>query len=264
MSHPTATKVTDPADLVRPGYIGQINADWVRRCDTPLPDRWSTTHPVLSGHQTMGELLGAIRSTSGAHADAFLRALLELHDGGRGDALAGRVLLQTMLGSAQCLTRTAKGRGLDDPDADAVAAIWAAIRSYPLRRQHSVAANLRLDALNRLPAAPEWLLPAGELLEAQIHEAQSSGRWEAVEVIPVDAEAAATLRWARDTAILDEDEARLLALIYLSPTRVPSADLADQFGIEPAALRKRQSRAVAKLARGVAERLSEPKVDAAA
>lgn len=255
MSPVNAAVYTDPAQLVRPGYIGQINADWVGLADTPLPHRWAQAHAALDGPATTGDLLRTIRTASSGRADGLLHALLQLHDAGAGDELAGRILLQTMLGSAHRLTRTAKGRGLDDPEADAIAAMWAAIRTYPMHRTRSVAANLSLEALRRLPAAPERPLPAGELLEAQIHHAQAAGRLEAPGRIPVDAEAAATLRWAREVGILDDEEARLLALVYLSPTRPTSAALAAHLSIEPAAVRKRQSRAVAKLARGVADRL---------
>jgi len=116
-----------------------------------------------------------------ADPDAALLALLVLHR--QGDAAAGRVVLQAMLGK---LVRMAA----PDPHAtfgDFLGALWERIATYPIeRRPRRVAANLALDTLKALrsgtwrptcrlaDAAPDAAAPgdaAGESrLEARARE----------------------------------------------------------------------------------------------
>lgn len=245
-----------PGDYVRSGYLGHLNADWVGIAGTFTPPAWASSCALLAETVDIGEVLTAISLAGPTGQDEILHALLTLHHDG--DQLAGRVVLQTMLGSVQRLILTARYRQLEDIAACAVEAMWSAIAAYPLRRRVSVAANLSLEALSALQKATEAPLPAGDLLEHQIHQEQLSGRLEGGSAADPAEEAARALAWAYDQGVLDQEEVRLLALTYLSESRPSSAELAAEYGVSDVALRKRQSRAVAKLAAAVSNRLSHP------
>lgn len=245
-----------PADYVRSGYLGHLNADWVGLADTFAPPSWAAACPLLLDAIDLGEVLVVLGTSPAAGQDAILHTLLTLHH--QGDELAGRVVLQTMLGSVQRLILTARYRRLDDVAACAVEAMWSAIAAYPLRRRASVAANLSLEALSALQKATQAPLPAGELLEHQIHREQLCGRLEAGSGPDPSEEAARALAWAYDQGVLDRDEVALLARTYLGETRPSSAELAVEYGVSDVTLRKRQSRAVSKLATAVSDRLAHP------
>lgn len=255
MSQPLTANAR-PGDYVRSGYLGHLNADWVGIADTFTPPTWGRSCAQLEEAVDLGEVLTAINRAAAAGQDTILHALLTLHHDG--DEVAGRVVLQTMLGSVQRLILTARFRQLEDIAACAVEAMWSAIANYPLRRRVSVAANLSLEALSALQKATQAPLPAGELLEHQIHREQLCGRLEPDSAADPAEEAARALAWAYDQGVLDQEEVRLLALTYLSENRPSSAELAAEYGVSDVALRKRQSRAVAKLAAAVSDRLSHP------
>lgn len=261
MSTSTATTSTlrRPAQLVRAGYLGQLNREWVTRHSHQLAagagDRsWADVQPALAGLPTLDDVLDAIRSYPAARVDAILHALLTLS--AQGDALAGRTLLQTMLGNVQRLIGTAHYRDIDDSASAAIEAMWTAITTYPLQRTTSVAANLALEALRALQKAPSSPLPAGELLEDHLHAQQLSGRLEPAGTVSGRGEGLDALRWAHHTGALNAEDTRLLTLLHLSDTPPTLTQLASELGLPAATLRKRHSRAVRRLAAAVAERCS--------
>ncbi len=131
---------------------------------------WSASQPPLAGFTGLAQIVAGI-STDEAGRDAILLALLELAQDG--DRLAGRVVLQAMLGRAvrvasSIVRRPDVAGDRDEAQAVAVAALWQAISTYRLAaRPRRVAANLALDTLAlvqrghlgssyRLRAFPEW------------------------------------------------------------------------------------------------------------
>ena len=102
---------------------------------------WACLHPALASCADLDEVLAAIRM----EPDALLAGLLAR--GATGDALAHRVVLQTMLGSVVRLAAADPRHGVDDY----LAELWLGIVTYPLvRRPRSIAANLALDARKRV------------------------------------------------------------------------------------------------------------------
>lgn len=217
--------------------IAALRHEWLTLADTPLP--WSLTG---TASVTAGDLVDAI--TSSPHHDALLHQLLTLHRDG--EQLAGRIVLQAMLGRANRLTRTAAGRGQDADDA--VAGLWTAIATYPLHRTAHVAANLAMDALKAMSPAEGETPLSPEVLEGQIHDDQGAGR-----LTPrspsASEEAVTVLLWALDHQVLTQDEVQLLAHTYLGEGYRDTTAHAELSG---AAARQRRSRAVRKLAAAVA------------
>lgn len=126
----------------RTGVLGRLNAEWSWLAQDPAAEAacvaWSREAPVLSSATTPEEVLRRITSAP----DVVLGALLAATAGG--DTLAGRVVLQAMLGKTVRMA-VCDRRGTID---DYVAALWCVIAAYPLAaRPGRVAANLALETL---------------------------------------------------------------------------------------------------------------------
>lgn len=121
--------------------------------------RWGEAHPALAGAATVGDVLARRRDAK--EARGVLRALAELAGD---DWLAARVLLQALLPGLICLARRAAS---DDPAAieEVVALAWERIRTYPLTRAGSVAANVLWDVRKRYRRHREVDVPSGAHLE---------------------------------------------------------------------------------------------------
>lgn len=244
-----------PAKFIRPGYLGQLNAEWVEQYSThSLPVAWFESHDHLLEVLDLGHLLTWIAAAAPNDRDVVMHSLLRSTRDG--DALAGRVLLQTMLGRVQRLTHTARGRQLEDPVAAAVEAMWRAIACYPLHRRTAVAQNLAMESLRALPRAEKAPVAAGEALEGLIHHEQVNGRLNASYESDPSLQAQAALLWALDTGTLAGDEVTLLTRSYLEPT-TPTDELATELGVSTAALKMRRSRAVRRLSVAVRAHLGE-------
>ncbi len=110
--------------------VRSLNEEWDRLAARPVPTGWG------GAARTVGEVLAGV----GADPDARLGELLRHHAGG--DQLAGRVVLQAMLGKLVRLAAEDRRHGVSDY----VAECWLRLAGYPLaRRPHRVAANLALD-----------------------------------------------------------------------------------------------------------------------
>ncbi|WP_347350364.1 hypothetical protein [Intrasporangium sp.] len=245
------------------GTIGLLNTEWATLGATVIPAPWRAA-PTLAGFATAEDVLAGVRAApQAARRDALLHALLALH--AAGDQLAGRTVLQAMLGKATRMAYTAKKRGTIDPFETVIAAMWETIRTYPLHRASSVAGNLALDTLRRLgPAATAREIPAGLQAETHpdpggaSHPRRAADSPETNEVF--DAVLPRTLGWALEHDVLTPAEVRLLARLHLDdnePT-LTMRELAGRMGITHAALRQRHSRAIRALAAAITTRLDEP------
>ena len=107
---------------------------------------WARRHGDLAGCHDLDDVLAAIR----AQPDRVLLALLDEHRrGGAAGDLAGRVVLQTMLGKMVLLAVNDARTGLGDY----ITQLWLVIHRYPVdRRPRRVAANLALDTLKAVVA----------------------------------------------------------------------------------------------------------------
>jgi DNA-directed RNA polymerase specialized sigma24 family protein len=129
--------------------VDALNQDWCRLSaeDQTTAARWAETHAALAGCRSLDEVLTAVAR----RPDDALHALLTVHE--RGESIAGRTVLQAMLGKVVRLA----GRHPDASVDDYVAAVWCRICSYPLaKRPVKIAANIALDALKDIHLENSW------------------------------------------------------------------------------------------------------------
>ncbi|MET1005867.1 MAG: hypothetical protein ABWX96_09975 [Propionibacteriaceae bacterium] len=126
-----------------------MNAEWQQTASLPLPivKSWAAEHEALKGCGSLDDVLHAVRG----NPDVVLLALLSQNAVSEG--LAGRVVLQAMLGKIVRLAQRNRQAQIDDY----IAALWLRIGTYPVhRRPHKVAANLALDTLKTVTNEVRW------------------------------------------------------------------------------------------------------------
>ncbi|TDC53111.1 hypothetical protein E1212_06740 [Jiangella ureilytica] len=257
------------------GVAGRLNDEWDRLCAdgrSAAVARWAAAHPALAGCRELGDIeatvtaAGSVATTAAGSAtataaaatigrpgaDAVLLALLRLaHDG---DALAGRTVLQLMLGKAIRIAGGHAGRdSRDSLEHAAVAALWTVIATYPTeRRPTKVAANIAMDTLGvvsrelahrraETPTEPDTL---AALLGCAPGTGPGGGA--------SDGDLAELLAWAVDAGVVTAADAGLLLDIYApAPGLAGGSAAADRAGISWPAARQRASRAVRRIALAV-------------
>ena len=236
-----------PAALRRTSsrVVDDLNQDWLRLVEerSDAVRVWAGRHPELAGCAGLVDLLG--RAARGE--DDVLRPLLvEAH---AGDQLAGRVVVQAMLGRLVRMAARDRCAVVDDY----VGALWCVLARYPLAaRPARIAANLALDTLKTVHrdrygggrrTVSVW--PAGDELEALL---ERSGRPEVLDH-PVERQsldAAAVIDAGHQLRLIDEGTRGLLRHVYLEG--LSGRDAADRSGTSPGSLRVRCSRALRRLA----------------
>lgn len=237
------------------GVAGRLNDEWaLLRTDAGTAAavaRWAAENPPLAGCGCLEDVELAVQTAGRRDADAILLALLRLAQGG--DALAGRTVLQLMLGKAIRIASGHTGRdSRDNLEHAAVAALWATIATYPTdRRTTKVAANLAMDTLGAVsrelahartetPAEPGSVADA--LGEAAARGDDGTGDLELLEL----------MAWAVDAGTISAADATLVLDIYApAPGQEGGRAAAERHGISWPAARQRASRAIRKLARGI-------------
>jgi DNA-directed RNA polymerase specialized sigma24 family protein len=217
--------------------VDHLDAEWSQICDTPDPHcaTWSIECRSLHGCRTPAQVLAAIPDDP----DAALTFLLQCHR--QGETLAGRVVLQTMLGKLVRMSYT--GAAAERPHAldDLVTHLWCQIARYPLdRRPHRIAANLALDTFKE--ARREWLsvhdvpVPASSLqtvLEDQSLLKLRELPWTADQIIDA----------AFSLSLITETTRDILTAVY-GPEGLSGASAAARWDCSPAAIRTRCRTAV--------------------
>ena len=251
---------------------GRLNREWTHLVAGPAAaaalSRWERACPLLSGLGTLDDVLSLLADADATARDAVLLALIEAAQAG--DALAGRTVLQTMLGKAVRVAGTVARR--DDVRGDqeealarAVAALWQAIATYPVaRRPARVAANLALDtvavAQRGHTGSSHFRRSYRELPVADVGIARPAVQHdEGPDDVrgPVDAQVLTVLAWAVRAGVLDLDDAQLLVRVYGLDENDRPADgraIAQQAGLTWPALRQR--------CRRLARRIGAAAVDA--
>lgn len=221
--------------------------------------RWAHDHPLLSGCRTAADVLSAIRSDP----DPVLAVLIDIHQAFRlssggapvADHLAGRIVLQTMLGKIVAMAR----RDLRHAVEDYVGQFWLRIASYPLaRRPRRIAANLALDTLKAV--IRDSADASASTVPVTVAELELAGlgypapRLTATRGLPgsadsqiADLTAHRVLRTAHELGLVDEPTCRLLLSVYADG--LSSADAAARHGLSPTTVRFRCSKAIRELAR---------------
>lgn len=238
--------------------VGQLNLEWSALRISPegarAVARWAETAEVLQGCTNLADIETRTAAADRQAADAVLLALLELT--AADERLAGRTVLQLMLGKAVRIAAAQTGRADRDLlEQLAVAALWDVIATYPItRRREKVAANLAMDTLRQVvkelapgrqetPVEPDTF-GFGSSLEEPTEDAAPVADLELLEI----------LAWGVDNGAITRDEASLLVRVYCpEPGSEGGAVVAAEFGLTWAAARQRCSRAVRRLAAAVRE-----------
>lgn len=234
------------------GLYGHLNSEWAHLATAPTNTAqfrsWGAQHPALHAVTSLHDLprhVSQIQDT-----DPILNALLQLHQAG--EQLAGRALVQIMLGKLIGITHSARldanthdGTVFETRAAVTVAAFWEICSTHPAGR--GVASALALKTLGKITR------PARLRSLNTVPLPETTDTWPAEDVLTDAASAVARLSslldWATSTAAISTEERALLERAYLSPDAEDSsrADLAAELGITAAALRKRTSRATARI-----------------
>lgn len=197
--------------------LAALNAEWARLALAPPPGPgvWA---PVLAGLPDLAAVLDAVRS----RPDEVLGALLAAATAG--DQLAGRVVVQAMLGKMVRLAVRDPTHDLGDH----LLALWEVLRRYPLEaRPTSIAGNLALDTLKRVR---RWRAPEEGILDCETTSRLIRAPWRSSTSIDEVLDAAVRL------GMLDAAGRALLEDVYL-----------DAPGPRPAATRQRCSRLIRRL-----------------
>ncbi|WP_336921811.1 hypothetical protein [Aquipuribacter sp. SD81] len=248
------------------GLAGRLNSEWgsgvADQVEAALP-RWSRTEVALA----LPGVAALEAAASARDNDEVLRALLRLHRGG--DPLAGRALLQLLLGVALGLARRTchhAGGDREESEARAVTELLDLLGTVPLTTGARVADRLALDLLSRLTRA------AGRRGEehavggvAEVEQALAAQWPVRTRDALVSAAADSPGETRADLALLDvlvqgtrrgaigTEEARLLWEVHSPAASGGIERLARDTGVAAPALRQRVSRARRRLVDALAE-----------
>jgi DNA-directed RNA polymerase specialized sigma24 family protein len=232
--------------------VEALNRDWdelVYRHRGTLHS-WSRPYAALMEYESLDDLLAATQG----YPDAILGALLT--EVSKGNQLAGRVILQALLGRIVRMATRDPWAGVDDY----VAALWYRIQTYPFTsRPTRIAANLSMDTLKTVHDERRWLRE-GEVTpwppEAFCDERLSGGaRLADVREEEVQLSAASVLRAGRDRELIDDSTHALLVSVYVD--ELNGREAAERHWTSPVSVRVRCSRAVRRLASHASELLAE-------
>jgi hypothetical protein len=205
--------------------------------------RWLDRHDALAPCRSLDDILSAAKVNS----DPVLGALLTEVSGG--DRLAGRVVLQTLIGR---MVRMAQ-RDPRSTIEDYLAALWCMINSYPLsRRPVRIAANLSMDTMKAVSEEHRWLrrgavtlLPSCESLEQLLEPVTLDGSpYDSLP--PLDVEVGRLLEAGTLLSLINDSDAALLHSIYVD--RVGGSRVARRFHTSEGVVRVRCSKIVRHLA----------------
>jgi hypothetical protein len=193
--------------------VEALDRDWyelVRDHRTAVAD-WADRHEALARCRSLDDVLSVARLNS----DPVLAALLA--EVSVGDQLAGRVVLQALIGRLVRMAQRDRRARIDDY----LAHLWCVIGSYPLqRRPLRIAANLSMDTLKAVSQERRWLarggvtlLPSSESLEELLEPTGLDGSpYDSPP--PVDIEVRQVLEASRRLQLIDDSDAALLRSIY--------------------------------------------------
>ena len=231
--------------------VEALNRDWdelVDRHRGSMP-RWSGDHEALVGYESLDDLLAAAEG----QPDAILGALLT--EVSKGAQLAGRVILQTLLGRIIRMAGRDPSSGVDDY----VAALWCQILTYPLAsRPVRIAANLSMETLKAVHVERRWLR-RGEIAlwppEVFWEDHVGGADWTCGMDVAPQLSAALVLQVGRDRRLIDDSTHALLEIVYVQA--LSGVEAAERHRTSPGSVRVRCSRAVRTLAAHAPELLAE-------
>lgn len=211
-----------------PTSLSILNKEWAELGRSAVPDGWHPEGPA-SPPGTLAELLAAVTEDP----DGWLRVLIARQQAG--DQLAGRVVLQSMLGVLVIMA--ARDRRHDV--GEYIAECWLQICRYPLvRRPVRISANLALDTRKAVRAGDvhdELPVPPGDPDLLPATPTMTAG---------------SVVRAATRLGLIDPAAGASLYAVYGLGLR--SHEAAVHLRISPALVRWRNSRSIRRLAREAA------------
>jgi hypothetical protein len=227
------------------GAVGALDQEWreLVRVHRGTVITWAGRHPSFAHCYSLDDILSAAKS----HSDPVLAALLA--EVSAGDRLAGRVVLQSLVGRMVRMAQRDPRSGIDDY----LAALWHVINNYPLsRRPVRIAANLSMDTLRAVSRERSWpgrgavrLYPSTESLEKYLEPARLDGG-PSDAAPPIDLEAHRVLEASSQLHLIDSAEAALLSSVYADG--LTGAQAARRFHTSAGTVRVRCSKALRRLA----------------
>lgn len=226
----------------RYALITELNEEWARlvaRHRDQLP--WDG---ATAGCRDLAEVIAAIRY----RPDPVLGALIR--ETAAGDLLAGRTVLQAMLGKAVRLAQAYPDVEVDE----FVSALWCRIRTYPLaRRPTKIAANLALDTRKDVLAAfrgARQELAAGSLSGPSWERLMRQLTERELQPEAADIQAHQVIDMAEARGLIDPATSSALRSVYLDGASSRAA--AARLGTSPGMIRYRCSRGLRELSRHAA------------
>ena len=225
--------------------VDALNHDWrelVHR-DRGTVQRWSQRHAALASCDSLDDVL----SMAQLNSDATLSALLT--EVSNGEMLAGRTVLQSMLGRLVRMAQRDRQAGIDDY----TAALWCVARTYPLvARPVRIAANLSMDAFKAVYRERQWLnqgvvtpWPPHRFVDEAVGSG-SAGPGRLADSNEALASAVGVLNAGCRLQLIDEPTRRLLHSVYVDG--LSSAEAARRHLTSPGSVRVRSSKALKHLA----------------
>jgi hypothetical protein len=235
------------ASVRRRGFsiVEALDREWyelVRDHLTAAAD-WADRHEALARCRSLDDVLSAARFNS----DPVLAALMT--EVSVGDQLAGRVVLQALIGRMVRMAQRDPRASIDDY----LAHLWCVIGSYPLqRRPVRIAANLSMDTLKAVSQERRWLarggvtlVPSSESLDELLEPTGLDGSaYDSAP--PVDVEVRQVLEASGMLQLIDHSDAALLRSIYADG--MSGSQAARQFHTSASMVRVRCSKVVRHLA----------------
>ena len=242
----TLTTITrEPRSPFR--LIDGLNAEWERLSATSCDhvEQWRHHHPALSDCRELPDVLAVVAQDPDWVLAALLQATAD------GDELAGRTVLQTMLGKIVRMASMDRTATADDY----VAAMWCRIRTYPLRqRPRSIAANLALDVLKAVRRESSWgrqardvaLVSSADVMDfLHTRSVARNALDHGEEISRLTADEVITM--ATSLGLLDAKSREVLTTVYADGLSGRAA--AERHGTTAAMIRYRCSKAVRRLSR---------------
>jgi DNA-directed RNA polymerase specialized sigma24 family protein len=225
--------------------VEALDREWqgLDLCHPGTVSHWAGRHEVLAAYCSFDDVL----SGAGLYSDPVLAALLA--EVSLGDQLAGRVVLQALVGRMVRMAQRDPHASIDDY----LARLWCAIGSYPLeRRPERIAANLSMDTLKAVSREPRWmsrgdvtLWPSSESLEQLLPPARLDGSCDDSPQ-PVDMEARRVLEAGGLLGLMDDSAVALLRSVYVDG--MTSTEAGRRFHTSAGMVRVRCSKVVREMA----------------
>ena len=224
--------------------VHQLNLEWQSHVDLDAGEvqRWAGLCPALSTCSTLDDVLASVAGSP----DVILAFLIEQAHAGH--ALAGRTVLQTMLGKLVLMAGSGQARQQVHALDDLVGHMWIQISRYPLlSRPQRIAANLALDTLKA--ALRDWRTTDSSIEVSSAPDIVSDVLDEArpAPLSNLSTDTKTLLSAAHRLGLISATTRDVLLAIY-GPEELSGQRAAERWGCSPQAIRSRCSRAVRELA----------------